>query len=590
MALGMYDGSQAEWEARACWEAPSRGLPQEAPLQMFAVSQPGTQQESPDMQNDIETNMQGSGDSGLKADGSTSPADESEQGLQRVSKKAAAAAALQKALSNIQYIATGSQKARAAAAEASAAAEATATAHTSSCTLQPGTEHSRDAPQMATDDTRSTAYWDTSSTHQQTANAGNVWSSAAAAGTGQGWPLSADTRSLLAESSNSSDLSLDATSGHADMSTLARAVQLVSAQHNANSTEAESNSLSNAPSTVQPARPGLGENIAVAELPLALTAATSPHMSGDAMTIALSEFQPQAVLLSQPSASVQLPVAVPGCGYHEQGNTELSPAQLWPPLHLSHELPISPTVLPPAASSSGCTFSHASEHLATISLSASAGVLANRQALTSHAPEQLDTGSLPTSAEMLADSLAMPSLGLPLDAGPLQGWLHSGIQPSWNAALQPSQSFLMRPTALQVLPAPSQSATEPVEPPTDAPLLQLLTSLSAEAHLPVFQLSSGLPGKVPKPHADTLSRQDATLDNGNMFAQDSPMKESLQQLEGTASQPDMDSSLAEPAQGTDGMTSRRSTSQVSRWQLVQRCQCSFTALGAAITLCDLCSL
>ena len=67
------------------------------------------------------------------------PSSGDELGLQRVAKHMAAAAALQKALSNIQDIATGSQQARAAAAvaaETAAEAEVDSLAHT----LQQGAE------------------------------------------------------------------------------------------------------------------------------------------------------------------------------------------------------------------------------------------------------------------------------------------------------------------------------------------------------------------------------------------------------------------------------------------------------------------
>ena len=552
VALGMDDGSQAEWEARACWEAPLRGASQEPPSQTFGVSHRDMQQYPTGMQNEFEANMQEGSDSGLMADGSISPTDECELGLQRVTKKAAATAALQKALSNIQYIATGSQKARAAAA-ASAAAEAIDTAYTSLYTLQPDTEHIEDTPQMAADDTN-TAYWHASSAPQQTANVDDAMRSNAAAGTQQGWPVNADTHSLIAESSNSSDLSLDDTSSgkQPDVSSFGqtggRAMQLVDAQHSVNSTEAEAGPLHDMLSTVQPT--ALGP--AFAELSSALSAGTSPHMSDDAAAMSLSKGQPEAVLLSQPSASVQLPIA---------GSTELSHVQQWPPLHLSRESPTSPPVLPPADGSSGYTVSHASEHLARVNLSTAAGALANSQEQSGRTSEHLDTGSWPILAGGLEGSQALPSLDRPPNAGLLQGWSQSSIQSSWDAALQSRQSRLMLPRASQLLQAPSQSAPEAIEQNTDAALFQRLTSLSAEAHIPEAQISSHFSGQALAAHADTLSRQGAKFDSRNMFAREPSM--TLEQLERTASQPDVSLSLAEPAEGTDGITTRRSISQVS---------------------------
>ena len=135
--LGMGNGAQSEWEARAFWSLDSYGAPGEVPLHTSASGLP----EADLLSTPLDLVHPSSDQLGLHPvaatdqDGTDSqpaqqteltdmhnPLGESESAvLQPLSAKAAAAAALQRALSNIQFIATGSQKTRAAAAAALAA-------------------------------------------------------------------------------------------------------------------------------------------------------------------------------------------------------------------------------------------------------------------------------------------------------------------------------------------------------------------------------------------------------------------------------------------------------------------------------------
>ena len=130
LELGMANGAQAEWEARALWSLDSERASQEQPLHTSS--------------------------SGLLADGPLDPftadsldaLDQAGAAVQQpLSAKAAAAAAVQRALSNIHFIATGSQQARAAAAAAGAAAAAASQASESdnASQLQPGSASVSDA-------------------------------------------------------------------------------------------------------------------------------------------------------------------------------------------------------------------------------------------------------------------------------------------------------------------------------------------------------------------------------------------------------------------------------------------------------------
>ena len=122
--LDVSNGSQAEWEARACWGLPSGRPSQQLSLPGFAVIQSPVGQGTVDMQTDFQADMQQ--ESVVASVSEHNVSSEGQLGLQSMTKQAAATAALQKALSNIQYIATGSQKARAAVTEAAAEAESDA--------------------------------------------------------------------------------------------------------------------------------------------------------------------------------------------------------------------------------------------------------------------------------------------------------------------------------------------------------------------------------------------------------------------------------------------------------------------------------
>ena len=130
LELGMGNGAQAEWEARALWSLDSGRASQEPPMHTSS--------------------------SGLLAAGPLDPftaecpdaLDQAGAAVQQpLSAKAAAAAALQRALSNIHFIATGSQQARAAAAAADAAAAAASPAGVSNDAAlpQPGSAGVSDA-------------------------------------------------------------------------------------------------------------------------------------------------------------------------------------------------------------------------------------------------------------------------------------------------------------------------------------------------------------------------------------------------------------------------------------------------------------
>ena len=122
--LDVSNGSQAEWEARACWGLPSRRPSQQISLLGFAMIQGPVGQGTVDMQTDFQADMQQ--ENVVASVSEQNVSSEGQLGLHSMTKQAAATAALQKALSNIQYIATGSQKARAAVTEAAAEAESDA--------------------------------------------------------------------------------------------------------------------------------------------------------------------------------------------------------------------------------------------------------------------------------------------------------------------------------------------------------------------------------------------------------------------------------------------------------------------------------
>ncbi|DBA76239.1 TPA: hypothetical protein ACH3X1_009959 [Trebouxia sp. C0004] len=147
LELGMGNDAQAEWEARALWsvnssmasweqplQSSSLGLLTAGPLDPFSASSYQLGLESSQHDKDVR-----SGPASKWAD-SPDALDQAGAAVQQpATAKAAAAAALQRALSNIHFIATGSQKARAAAAAADAAAAAASPAVSDNAALlQPG--------------------------------------------------------------------------------------------------------------------------------------------------------------------------------------------------------------------------------------------------------------------------------------------------------------------------------------------------------------------------------------------------------------------------------------------------------------------
>ena len=161
LELGMGNGAQAEWEARALWSLDSGRASQEqplhtsssgmlaaGPLDLFSASsnQLGLESSAAACQDDKDLQ------SGPDLEWADSPdgLDQAGSAVQQpLSAKAAAAAALQRALSNIHFIATGSQQARAAAAaaavDAAAAAASPAGESDNAALLQPGSASLSDA-------------------------------------------------------------------------------------------------------------------------------------------------------------------------------------------------------------------------------------------------------------------------------------------------------------------------------------------------------------------------------------------------------------------------------------------------------------
>ena len=159
LELGMGNGAQAEWEARALWSLESGRASQEQPLHTFSSGLRAAGPWDPVTASDqlgSESNAASSQDDkdvptgpDLEWVDSSDALDQAEAAVQQpLSAKAATAAALQRALSNIHFIATGSQQARAAAAAAAGAAAAAASPAGESdnaTLLQPGSASLSDA-------------------------------------------------------------------------------------------------------------------------------------------------------------------------------------------------------------------------------------------------------------------------------------------------------------------------------------------------------------------------------------------------------------------------------------------------------------
>lgn len=390
VALG--NGSQAEWEARACWDLPSRRASQDVPfirasqelpsrrgsqdlpfrrasqdLQGFAVNQHETYQEATAISAETalsagtptksQGDMQQAGAGAETPNQTTSSGDQ--LGLQRVAKQTAAAAALQKALSNIQDIATGSQQARAAAA---ALAETTSEAEVRllSQTLQQDAElfhgHSPAAADTnASQDSGNAAMVDARTLVQSMAgpeDSSHLQMGMAVEGF-LSTPVSAAAQVqvpavavCLAEesSSNGSHFSLDADSSpdqSFDMTSSAAyaADQLFKAQLSEHKTfrETDAEHVGRASlSSAQP-MPHSSSGPYLADLPAAVTAAALSEDLVDSGSPAQADLllgpQPQAVLQSRPSSSAQLPAESAGAVVFEQLERGVSPIQVptpWP--------------------------------------------------------------------------------------------------------------------------------------------------------------------------------------------------------------------------------------------------------------------
>ena len=446
--LGMGDGSQAEWEARACWDLPSRRPSQDLPLEGSAINQHQTGQGSMDMP----TVFQQEKDVATMFTQGTS--NEGQLGLQRVTKQAAATAALQKALSNIQYIATGSQKARAAAAGASAEVEADALLQA----LQPdvgllqgcsqvaaGSEASGNMAVSVHQDARlvsqdrqcvampkgsthnqmdntadissmqeaaaAAQQGSENSTHEQMGNLGDTSFIQAAEAPQQGLQPGAAECSLAEDSSSNgshfsldTDYCLDQTFDKAS-STIYAATQVVkSAEEDRDSrSEGSAEHTGNASlwSALPIPHPGDGQYLV--DPPASLSAAESgAPAQADSVLIA----QHQAMLASQLSLSTQPPVASAACVAPEQLGREASSIQL---LSLGRHSP----------------------EIATAA-SADSRALWTAQVLTHPV-----TAGWQASATTLPHSQVQSVAGVLPEAVPLQGWSSSGTFST--AALQQGQ-------------------------------------------------------------------------------------------------------------------------------------------------------
>jgi len=160
LELGMGNGAQAEWEARALWSLDSLRASQEQPLHTSSSRLLAAGPLDPFLASSNQLALESSAafsqddkdvPPGPDSEWVDSPDALDQAGAavqQPLSAKAAAAAALQRALSNIHFIATGSQQARAAAASAAGAAAAAASpagVSDNAALLQPGSASLSDA-------------------------------------------------------------------------------------------------------------------------------------------------------------------------------------------------------------------------------------------------------------------------------------------------------------------------------------------------------------------------------------------------------------------------------------------------------------
>lgn len=468
--VGLGDGSQAEWEARAWWGPPSRRVSRDLPsirgsLKLSSRRASGDAQGSAanrhqtvpglsEPQIEPQADMQQAGAGAGIPDQTTGSGDQLGL-LQRVTKQAAATAALQKALSNIQDIATGSQQARAAAA-AVAGAAAKAEPDSLSQGVHPHTELSRwnsqaaadtdagqDIAMMVLQDARvlmSMAGPDDSS-YEQT---GIAVSSAPASAASQLDVQPAAAECSLAEESSSNgshfsfdaDCSVDQTFDMAS-STMHAAAQGFTAQMDEQDSISETDAEQVGSASLWSALPipHLGRGQFIIDPPAALTAALSEGLaeSGSATQANLVLMpQPQADLPNQPSLSGPMPVGSAAVACSEQLERGMS-SSLQVPLPLRHSLG---TATPAATADS------------TALLSAQS---------TSHQ----STAGWQAPDATVQDSQQQSMSGMPLETA---AWSEERSSPT--AALQPSQGPSLSTTPSEVMSlgnwSPPRVASQPV--------------------------------------------------------------------------------------------------------------------------------
>lgn len=552
VALG--DGSQAEWEARACWDLPSRRASRDVPfirasqelpsrrasqdLQGSAVNQYETYQETTAVSAESAVSAglpnTSQGDIQQAGVGADTPSQFTSNGdqQQRLAKQTAAAAALQKALSNIQDIATGSQQARAAAA-ATAQTAAEAKADPLSQTLQQDAElfhgHSQAAADAnASQDSGHAAMMDVrtivqsmagpeDSSHNQMGMAVDFLSAPVSAAVQLDEEPAAAVCSLAEESSsNGSHFSLDVDSSPdqtLDMAsfTAHAAAQAFTArmtvQDSVRDTDAEqvaSASLRFA----QPIPPARSRHY-LADPPVALSEAALSEALIESGSATQADLvlgpQPQAALHSQPSSSAHLPAESAGIPGVEQLEREMRPVQI-PAWH------------------------HSSETAATGDSSALLGMQATAQQGTAdrHTPDAIVQGGQ-----------VQPVSDTPPET---VGW--SGERSPPNAALQPSQgpSTISTPSNVLFLGkwSPPQAAAPPV----------LLSSNGDQLQ------------QLPEPS----SGEGHTLDRAEMVAHDSDMAWRKQQVDD--GQTRLGNSLGEDAHSTYATDTMTLTPQVAAYKML----------------------
>ena len=472
----MDTSSQAEWEARACWGVPSSSTVLDVPLQGPSVGQSDTVQEAKSVQTAAVADVQDTDALDTAAEQSIRTTDESELTQHGVGKKAAATAALQKALSNIQYIATGSQKARAAAAAASAA-EAGSAAGVLTHALQSNPDYI--AAGQAAADVVDTALAPVSAAGQQTADKRGSSALSEAAEVQQGTAADFTDSNLAAESSNGSHFTLDTAASCEQAKMLGCSVPTDHdvAQHAAADCAgagAEHDGLVMVHSMM------LDDRADVADDGAALQSDATPEQSADAAASALPETQRQGFLQSSPSVS-GLQSTIPPTAPSGDGAT---------PEHTRPEL------------SMGLPLSYSN---AALSSSVAAPPAASRRVSSSLASPRSEPAILP-DFEGSPTHLAQSRVTLSPEFGPNQDWSQLSGTAAGTAALQQSKPY-STPAA-----ASSTSALH------DWPVSELEGQGPVPA--PVPQLSGGVSTQswhtLP---VHSLDLQEAVFDTASMTAE-----------------------------------------------------------------------